>query len=818
MPAVQSRFRPFVVAALYLLAIVLLPLLFRPLFHAVGFSVGVGDLRSVVVAVIVFVVLRPSLVRAQVAKRSFQMSTSFEQDALTTAAPVFFGSLEGHLRPGIWLFIAAFASFVAFLLIAYTLNDAYLLWEMDGKRFEFLVRQQHFWFPFYFGYTNDFLHSLGNIWYPLNMKLDPGFLLATDPESGVLDRRLSYLIFSVELYLSTFLLSTVLRQGLVVSLVAAWTVVLLAMPLHGLPAIYPVLAMAPNYPISQTIVLLSMFRLIGRSNHALSGLLAAASILLMAHTALAHPTAVILMTPILAIFAASILVASDTRREVTVKLACVAIGAGIVAFLGFPSYLIGMFQYSAPYYFSSELFNDRAFFYFISVAFQNNAAGLTLFLLAMLGAALTVRHGGRFERRFAIGLLSTMAVLAGAGALTVTYYQSWRGPSPIYFEFFVWPIYAIFAAATFRLIYNSGCVVLGHVTRMYSKARLNAAHVFHLTVGLLLCVPWALLAFLNPHFAHTHSSFGIAETQIVSLLKKEVGLRPGSFFRGRVATLTGQDVGGPVNWHDLNALDGEFLSRSGNSHRSLGLWFYGIPTLFELSSLITPPFFLITREFLERPGDLQMRNAIVLRRYNPRILRALGVRFVVTDAPLNGDATLRITQEMPKSAKHYLYELDGANLGNYSPTKVEAIADVGQMIAALGNPAFDFKHAVVLEKPLQVRLVPANSSQIQAEPGYLHLKATSEGTSLLVLPFEFSNCLTLEATGGGESGARVVRANLLQTGILFERRLDASLTFFTGPFRNSGCRIQDKRDMDNLGIRRFRREIALPPSRFPGLH
>lgn len=45
---------------------------------------------------------------------------------------------------------------------------------------------------------------------------------------------------------------------------------------------------------------------------------------------------------------------------------------------------------------------------------------------------------------------------------------------------------------------------------------------------------------------------------------------------------------------------------------------------------------------------------------------------------------------------------------------------------------------------------------------------------------------------------------------MFTRRLDATLTYFTGPFRNSGCRIEDKGSMDRLNIRQFHKEIAMP--------
>src|SRR5260221_3036851 len=136
------------------------------------------------------------------ARRSLQASPFPGKDSSTAGSPAGNRMLRGLLRPGVGIFLASFLSFVVFLYVAFTLNDSYLLWNIDGKRFEYLVRQQHVWFPFYFGYTNDFLHSLGNIWYPLNMKLDPGYLLAMNPGDGSLDRRLCYLIFSLELHLS----------------------------------------------------------------------------------------------------------------------------------------------------------------------------------------------------------------------------------------------------------------------------------------------------------------------------------------------------------------------------------------------------------------------------------------------------------------------------------------------------------------------------------------------------------------------------------------------------------------------------------------
>jgi hypothetical protein len=79
------------------------------------------------------------------------------------------------------------------------------------------------------------------------------------------------------------------------------------------------------------------------------------------------------------------------------------------------------------------------------------------------------------------------------------------------------------------------------------------------------------------------------------------------------------------------------------------------------------------------------------------------------------------------------------------------------------------------------------------------VRAHSTATSLLVLPFEFSKCLSLHRQKLGAS-VRLVRTDLLLTGVLFEGDLDATLSYFTGPFSNSRCRLEDLADMRSLDI------------------
>jgi hypothetical protein len=57
------------------------------------------------------------------------------------------------------------------------------------------------------------------------------------------------------------------------------------------------------------------------------------------------------------------------------------------------------------------------------------------------------------------------------------------------------------------------------------------------------------------------------------------------------------------------------------------------------------------------------------------------------------------------------------------------------------------------------------------------------------------------------------------SGVLFERQLDAQISFHTGPFHNSRCRLDDLADSNNTGMRdAFQDRLAfriLRPRCFP---
>jgi hypothetical protein len=106
---------------------------------------------------------------------------------------------------------------------------------------------------------------------------------------------------------------------------------------------------------------------------------------------------------------------------------------------------------------------------------------------------------------------------------------------------------------------------------------------------------------------------------------------------------------------------------------------------------MSPPNFAFLRTFLTQPTDIIFRNMIGMRRVDQRILKAIGVRFVITDQPI-ADAELRaqITIPTPQVAREllgfaskridnfelYLYELHNVNVGQFSPTEVRRLTEV----------------------------------------------------------------------------------------------------------------------------------------------
>jgi hypothetical protein len=79
--------------------------------------------------------------------------------------------------------------------------------------------------------------------------------------------------------------------------------------------------------------------------------------------------------------------------------------------------------------------------------------------------------------------------------------------------------------------------------------------------------------------------------------------------------------------------------------------------------------------------------------------------------------------------------------------------------------------------------------------GGVHVSGRSDGTSLVVLPLQFSNCLRVKS-----GNARIVRANLMLAGIVFSGTLDSEIDLAYGILEPS-CRRKDLADLKRLDLK-----------------
>jgi hypothetical protein len=329
-----------------------------------------------------------------------------------------------------------------------------------------------------------------------------------------------------------------------------------------------------------------------------------------------------------------------------------------------------------------------------------------------------------------------------------------------------------------------------------------------------------------------------ATNPIIEILEREIALAPGRDFRGYAASFFGASGGllrKKIGMEKEPHFSPEIYVRSrlymlwryGNRFMFTDLWQFNIPTLEEYGQWVTQQLFVFTARLLGNTEDVHNSSFVNVYRPDPRVLGLLGVRFIITDSPLT-DPRLRLRAEYELDASVpplrprevwlpnprallaepavpvRLYEVETPNTASYSPTVVHAAGSVEQTVALLSDPKFPVREHVVLTGTLNEPLTPVRESRARIEPGQIRVSASSKGWSLLLLPLQFSNCLTLRGrvVTPADGGPRLYRANLMQTAILFYRDLDAALSFDFGLGRHSGCRARDLDDYRALGIDR----------------
>jgi hypothetical protein len=177
---------------------------------------------------------------------------------------------------------------------------------------------------------------------------------------------------------------------------------------------------------------------------------------------------------------------------------------------------------------------------------------------------------------------------------------------------------------------------------------------------------------------------------------------------------------------------------------------------------------------------------------------------------------LRAQQTNGDGISVYAYEIQGANLGGLSPIRTVVSTNASHTISLMTSNNFSMRDTAIVHEAPIVGLTPADSGAIYFERGGVRVRGNSHGPSLLVLPVQFSNSLRIISTQINSNSApiKLLRVNLLETGVLFNGTIDIKIAHVFGPFRGVAGRLRDIEDCRRLGIKETG-EIPYPPGYQP---
>jgi hypothetical protein len=622
-------------------------------------------------------------------------------------------------------------------------------------------------------------------------------LLAMPFMDGNPDKATTYTIYAGLMILSVYLLGRALRVHRAPALFAGLLYPLLTLPMFigSLPMFWPMYAVAPHVTQVTSLTLLTLACVWAPEEKTFfrPALLALAALFCTIWMVLSSSREIVLAIPALLFFGVASLLAAPCRRQNIPRMLTGVLIFATLAALGILGYIYGRYKYTATAFFSDEFFSTRSNSLFASIIYHEGSIGWTIAVGGIAGAVYSAVTGSTRLRVFALAYLAYTVIFHALGFAITQWAAGYAGPSPIYFEFLLWPMNMLFTAiACFAAI---DYVTAHNRAIPLFSARHNSVFIYSLLglISLSLLAGNALATF-NGRFSCV-KQFSPTPTPITEYLQQAIAFHPESPFRGLVATFTGYQERSSVNWADFVYHDHEIWEKTGNDHRTVGLWHYNIPTLLQFSSFTTPQYYLMLSRFLSRPKDRQMRSMIVLTRPDEKVLKLWGVRFVIADFN-PGFGTSRGTLPVSGHQGLRLVELDDFNRGQYSPTKVIKMTDFRSALEVMRDPLFDGSQEVVTDANVTDDLRAAGAVVLTVEKDGLSIRASSSGQSLLVLPAQFSHCWSVHGNGD----ATLFRANIMQLGIAFKRSLDVALKFHYGPILAGQCRLADLRDMEHFDL------------------
>jgi hypothetical protein len=671
---------------------------------------------------------------------------------------------------------------VLFQIISYsvfTINENKLFAGLDGNYLLSIAKNQ-FLHGSNFFFENNYLQGIGgNINFPANLRLDPGYIVLKITNFQNLS--LGYLTWATLLFVACvfFAQSIGLQPKLI--FIFAWMLPMLSLwptPIR----LYPLLAMTPQVAttISLIMVMLSTLILTSRTEMKYFYWELVVFSACLIYFILTAPMNIFFVIPVIAMALIARTSIFRTRRMLLSSVIVYVAPTLLFMILGAFHFTYGLFNYTGfnvydnlfPSALATNLNRSSIFW---GPSFFGVSTGIAFLFLITIGIQKMRNFSGEniiLKMITRLTIISVFFLLAINFLTYVFKISTAKFPSPAYFEVFLWPVLVLAIGFAINFLLDS----LGNL----SYLNLSGIKII-LIISLLGST---ILTVNNEEQRNYKESDPISE-----MLTREFNNAPPEF-QGRVATLTGTRLQGSVSWIELFSNDRNNFAEFGTDFRTYKLWNARIPTLAEYSPTLSPAYFNFTRKNFEKPGDKQIRNIMTLRKFDQKNLELIGVKWVISDKNIDGLPV--VAEARNNDVDLRLYELPNPNLGSFTNTEVFINTNTIERATAIFSGSVVALNRGDNVKFTQVRLSSMNFSELSVQGNGYTFRGKSDGQSLAILPIEYSHCFVAENLNlGKENEFQLKSYDGLLLGVLFRGDINVALKYKNGPFTNSKCRNLD---------------------------
>jgi len=665
-----------------------------------------------------------------------------------------------------------------------------------------------------FDFGPSYNQSLGNIGYPVDFWLLPEFILSFNGDR--INPINFYLVTAIIFYLVAFLVTYIFGFG-------RWIAIMTGMlfPLITLPYVTPVIITelfwwhAPfTIPlVYMSAILIISFYITGRSNTKLNLLFCLLNVVSIVWIVSAYPKVSIVIFLGVGIFYFLFYISSIYKsKEFIFKTLLIILNLLSLYFL--LPFLKNIYGFTANSIIGVETVGVDGLS-FIGILNSIIHSPTTWYSLFIPNLVWVKSHSGYLLTALAItGAFTTLisknwcksVKIMGAGVLLVYPYAF----ISIYGAIYVYQIFYLLIAFSFVPLIEIWKILKSKFIK--TKKLIYFIKYEYLNL-IVVCVLMFIIFAGKIRVVPNGFPYPSNETNFVSFLKQKIQFNLGDNFNGRFLNLL------PVEYLDkghVNVIDNNTLmavSAVGlrlaqeelNDMSFSNLREFNIPVTIEHNRMSNPFTVIFNNFLLVRDNDKERIDFRYITNFNEKILNMIGVKYILVTEKYIEDNRISSSVLIPSVKTNNnlrILELKNSNLGQYEPKNILYSKNIIAGLEIINNVNFKPDRDVVLNSNPIFKEHYGNLKFIKiirSKKG-LKIQAESDGPVLVVLPFEFSNCLTfINRNSYPEVDRKIIfiqRANVILTAIEFEKKIDGELVLNFGPFKDQHCRNLDLKEIN----------------------